>query len=502
MGVSRAGATAKIELRFHNRWQHDHDFPVVCDCARDCPCCAWLYFVLECFVQISRGYYSLFAGWWGGLGLVARVANNSTAKAQWKQFVDQRYNISTQITSFPPYADALDPHWYVLQDVMPFSSDVAPIIGIDLSAAGWVRSTLQQLMTPQTLNTSNPVPFYGTGVAVSGLNEVWPGYTGMFTFTTVFDDDPTKYLVMTATVFDTYFQAVRDVSPESAVVIRDHVGKALTGGNCDISEVDQALKRHVRLTDSVTWTVELGQCPGFKSTFVTWRRYVILAVCLCTTVLALVVCLFVMAFQDKIISQAVERTRNQEKANAHQIVVGYICHELRNPLHIIKTSFRALVAGLKSVNPGFSSRALHHSSTLDTMDGPEEALLAVDEEPPTDDDLLSIIGDAHTALQQMQTTVNEVLDFRAIDSGLSSLKLNRELHTLGQVWGDVWGRWVWCCIGCIVMFVAIVPPTSVCSVLTRSASCQCCFDVAHFYQRGRHTSWYYVIPMPPCLWTV
>lgn len=42
----------------------------------------------------------------------------------------------------------------------------------------------------------------------------------------------------------------------------------------------------------------------------------------------------------------------------------------------------------------------------------------------TDEDFKSIITDGQAALEQMQTTVNEVLDFRAIDSGVSSLKLN------------------------------------------------------------------------------
>jgi hypothetical protein len=38
-------------------------------------------------------------------------------------------------------------------------------------------------------------------------------------------------------------------------------------------------------------------------------------------------------------------------------------------------------------------------------------------------EILCVVSDAKAALGQMQTTVNEVLDFRAIENGMGSLKL-------------------------------------------------------------------------------
>lgn len=51
----------------------------------------------------------------------------------------------------------------------------------------------------------------------------------------------------------------------------------------------------------------------------------------------------------------------------------------------------------------------------------------------SEEELASIVSDAESALAQMQSTVNEVLDFRAIESGMSSLKLNKELVVLSDV---------------------------------------------------------------------
>lgn len=51
----------------------------------------------------------------------------------------------------------------------------------------------------------------------------------------------------------------------------------------------------------------------------------------------------------------------------------------------------------------------------------------------TEEELKSIISDANAALVQMQSTVNEVLDFRAMDSGMNSLKLNKEQIMVSSV---------------------------------------------------------------------
>lgn len=161
-------------------------------------------------------------------------------------------------------------------------------------------------------------------------------------------------------------------------------------------------------------------------------------------------------------------------------VVGYICHELRNPLHIVRTSFKSLaVFALQRLYPvpstagGPASSLARMASQRSMMQKQQTgAAVVTDGAPPNqgcsngsgtsftivssptnmlascdgfeglvdeeDEDLSptelkSVVSDALAALAQMQSTVNEVLDFRAIESGVNSLKLNKEPLTLHQV---------------------------------------------------------------------
>jgi hypothetical protein len=300
-------------------------------------------------------YQSLFQGSFGVLMGLARLPNNDTALAEWSVFMRKRYNMTVTASSMPPYLDQLDPFVYVMQDPVPNTPGIAQsYIGLRLSSTNIARRVLYQALEPFTEDDAvgTPVPFFGHQVAVSGFLQFGStinGLPGMLLFTTIFDEDPSSYIIMTATLFDDFIANVTAVSPQAVLVITDHLGRSLEIGNCSLNNTEQTLTRSVNLTAHAKWTVQIGQCPGYKEAFITWRRYVILSICIVTTVMALIVCVFVIKFQQKMVAQAVERTRNQEKAVAHQLVVGYICHELRNPLHIIKTSFRSLVTAVRDV---------------------------------------------------------------------------------------------------------------------------------------------------------
>ncbi len=107
----------------------------------------------------------------------------------------------------------------------------------------------------------------------------------------------------------------------------------------------------------------------------------------------------------------------QVSRKAHNAIVGYLCHELRNPLHVLETWFKTII----------DSAALHASSTGSTdmngMDG---------------DDIVVITADVEAALSQMRSTVDDVLDFRQVASvpllvALSSFYVNVYLMLLGPV---------------------------------------------------------------------
>ncbi len=76
---------------------------------------------------------------------------------------------------------------------------------------------------------------------------------------------------------------------------------------------------------------------------------------------------------------------------------------------------------------------------------------------------MSIISDATAALAQMQATVNEVLDFRAMDSGVGALKLNKQPVVLGEVldWSASFGlncTLYWRRFKCLLVWLCSLPP--------------------------------------------
>ncbi len=78
----------------------------------------------------------------------------------------------------------------------------------------------------------------------------------------------------------------------------------------------------------------------------------------------------------------------------HNVIVGYVCHELRNPLHVLHTWFQVL---------------LKHHMEYATAKATAKAKAG---EP--EDDLQLAMMDVAGALGQMRSTVNDVLDHRRV----------------------------------------------------------------------------------------
>ncbi len=76
----------------------------------------------------------------------------------------------------------------------------------------------------------------------------------------------------------------------------------------------------------------------------------------------------------------------------HNIIVGYICHELRNPLHVLEAWFDVLV------------------SQVDAVKGDVSGSFCETER----EDLRQATEDVKGALEQMRSTVDDVLDFRRV----------------------------------------------------------------------------------------
>ncbi len=107
------------------------------------------------------------------------------------------------------------------------------------------------------------------------------------------------------------------------------------------------------------------------------------------------------------------RKRFEIARTAHNAVVGYVCHELRNPLHVLETWLKTLTA---------SPIQLEASESPCTTAADSEVLSGV---PATGPQVAArgltgllerelIVADINAAMSQMRATVDDVLDFRRV----------------------------------------------------------------------------------------
>ena len=80
-----------------------------------------------------------------------------------------------------------------------------------------------------------------------------------------------------------------------------------------------------------------------------------------------------------------------------------MCHELRNPLHVLETWFAALIMHNKCLQ----------SPTSAAGNG-ERKLFFADDAGTDEDEIAVITADVESALQQMRTMVDDVLDLRQV----------------------------------------------------------------------------------------
>lgn len=291
-------------------------------------------------------YAGLFQSAFGGLGVVARVTNNDADRAAFGVFLSQRHNTSLIIPPVPNSADAHDPYTWAMQDAVPQSPQADAFLGYPLSSFSSLRDPILAVANAgSSIPPDIPIPLNGHHVAVSALfpfSTVEPPSYGAIMFTQLgAGAGVPAYLLMAATTFDGIRMEVKNASTEATFTISDSTGASFGGGPCKMSQADQVLDKIIQVTPETQWTFKVGQCPSYTAGFATWRRAVILAICIVLTLMAMFVASFMMLYQDRRVSQSVERKLSEEKSQAHQLIMGYICHELRNPLHIIKTSFRS-----------------------------------------------------------------------------------------------------------------------------------------------------------------
>ena len=75
-----------------------------------------------------------------------------------------------------------------------------------------------------------------------------------------------------------------------------------------------------------------------------WQRYWGPAAVVVATLLAIELCRH--AQQKTMADAAAQQSVAQQQV--YSLIVGYVCHEVRNPLHVLKSSLEAMTAGMKN----------------------------------------------------------------------------------------------------------------------------------------------------------
>ena len=372
-------------------------------------------------VQIGQMYGSLFQSSFSGIVMVARVENTDAAVANWIAFETARYNTPATVIGRSPHSV---PEMWLVQDTVPVA---APLHGIN-TARSAAYAGLESLLLATNASTvvpgAGPIDLFGRLVGFSGLFTLNANndQLGLAMATPVWYDaaGPT-HVVCAITTFDIFIESTLNISADAAIVITDQYGASLVAGGCHISDTDSILAEHVLLANSIYWEVQIGQCHQFTQKSVTAKKYGFVGVGCALTVLIIALGLLLV---ERLSTQ---KRVHEEKTAAHQLIVGYICHELRNPLHIVRTAHKVLVdwALLRdpALRPYLPKTTIRRPSEEDN-DGVDSM---------SSQELAGVIKDATSALGVMQGTVNEVLDFRSIQNGINSLKLNPQVFAVAEV---------------------------------------------------------------------
>jgi signal transduction histidine kinase len=123
--------------------------------------------------------------------------------------------------------------------------------------------------------------------------------------------------------------------------------------------------------------------------------------------------------RDQYAQQELERSTIKAARDTNNRIVGYICHELRNPLHVLETWFDLFFSNFgKSSTP--VGKHTPHSSSLQSVTSPAASVASGDANNPfshlSHDDLVTASQDISNALAQMRCIVNDVLDYRAVSA--------------------------------------------------------------------------------------
>ena len=307
--------------------------------------------------QILRPFTKILAGA-SGIGVLQRVDKTDIPAWQANQTAVWGVPITYNAFGFNGSANYSDV-WLVLGTYSPTGRPGS--VGLDVSAQPEVRESIEDMRFDTlngsfaTLPSSFPVPAFGNEVAITRLAKFFgSSFTSFYIQTTVYHGSM-DYLVTVASIVDPFFNQAFTGATRTVIEIQDHTGFGYVRGTCDLGDAINLRTEAMDITTQARWYLSMGQCPSFRNHYITWKRWAFIAVIIVITLLA-------MELYRRVVKKSwmeTEQVQDRAQKQTYSMIVGYVCHEVRNPLHVVKSSFEAVTSALaEAVAAGFQSREL------------------------------------------------------------------------------------------------------------------------------------------------
>ena len=354
----------------------------------------------------------------GGIAILDQVVNTPAAIAAWEAKASARWGRDVKIFDGGMNASVGRDALWVISSLESVSVNVSQWVGRDLGSRACNRLAFEQLSkTCQAATVASAggntdasdsscsliapemeVPSFGNAVVMTEFTRMKTGSYVTVLGTTIFPNDASRAVLVIAAM-DSYFESTLGHRTEAVIRVTDHRNNDLERGGCQLTEAISELRLSVPITTAVTWSVEIGQCPVFHAKFVTWDKWIYGAGVAAATLL-------IIELYHRMLRKSWADADNQQivaEKQVHGLIVGYVCHEVRNPLHVLKASVEAMISALRR---RAAAQPISPAVSVDSRlsDAQHKRTLSVGSigSAGSDDEAECVISDCQLALAQMQ----------------------------------------------------------------------------------------------------
>ncbi len=272
-----------------------------------------------------------------------RVPNTPVAIQAWTNQSSVRNSVNVTYTAVGT-ASVGKASVYLVSDGFPRTARNIRLLGVDYGS----RDELRLIFDDLEAKVARAPP--GTATNNSQLLGITPMYLlrapfntyGFVMVSTVMTNDPTALLLAVVMPVSQFVNDVLNKSNDVVVRVYDNPLVPFESGGCAFSDAEHSISGTVRVADEVQWHLHVGACPKYAKAYHTEYRTVAVVVTVVVGVVLQCIAVCGVWSHNRHVEQRVAIVKHEESTRAHRWIIGYICHELRNPLHVLKTSVEYL----------------------------------------------------------------------------------------------------------------------------------------------------------------